>query len=400
MKKIIVVIMMFLVLIPGVYADIEYDELDAPVVNNEVNDSLLSPNAKSAILIEVSTGEILYQFNAHEKLAPASMTKMMSLVIIMEALDKGIIKYDDMITASSNAAGMGGSQILLEEGERMSVDDLLKGITIASGNDAVVALAEAIAGSEANFVKMMNEKAVAMGLKNSYFQNSHGLDAENHYSSAYDMAMIARELVKHEKIIEYSAIYEAYLREGTSRQTWLVNTNKLVRFKVGVDGLKTGYTSASGYCLTATMKKDDMRVIAVAMGEPSSTTRNAEVSNMLDYAFAQYGIQRLLSKSSVVDTIGLEKSKKEKVAVIPVDDVSILYKKVDQKIVPTYEIKYNKIKSSIKQGDIIGTLSILDGDKIVRTVNLTVVEEVKKANLLELFLRYTRDVVVGNINFK
>ena len=397
MKKLLVVSMMFLVLIPYVFADIEYEEYPIPVVNTE--DNLLAPNAKSAILIEVSTGEILYKYNPHEKLAPASMTKMMSLVIIMDAIEKGVIKYDDKITASSNAAGMGGSQILLEEGEQMSVDDLLKGITIASGNDAVVALAEAIAGSEANFVKMMNEKAVSMGLKNSYFQNSHGLDAENHYSSAYDMAMIARELVKYDKVIEYSAIYEAYLREGTNRQTWLVNTNKLVRFKVGVDGLKTGYTNASGYCLTATMKKDDMRVIAVVMGEPNSTTRNAEVSHMLDYAFAQYGIQKLLSKNSIVDTIELDKSKKEKVAVMPVEDVSILYKKTDGKIVPTYDIKYNKIKRSIKEGEIIGTLSIMSDDKIVRTVNLTVAEEVKKANLFELFLRYTRDVIVGNINF-
>ena len=156
---------------------------------------------------------------------------------------------------------LGGSQILLEEGEKMSIDDLLKGITIASGNDAVVAMAETIGGSEANFVTMMNKKANELGLKDTHFQNSHGLDEENHYSSAYDMAMIARELVKHEKILEYSSIYETYLRTGTDRQTWLVNTNKLVRFKEGVDGLKTGYTGDSGYCLTATMKKENMRVI-------------------------------------------------------------------------------------------------------------------------------------------
>jgi D-alanyl-D-alanine carboxypeptidase len=215
MKKIILIIMSFLILIPYAYAE-------------EKQSNLLAPNAKSAILIEVSTGEILYEHNSHEKLAPASMTKMMSLVIIMEAIEKGSIKYTDMITVSANASGMGGSQILLEEGEQMSVDDVLKGITIASGNDAVVAMAETIAGSEANFVKMMNEKVKALGLKDTYFQNSHGLDATNHYSSAHDMAIIARELVKHEKILEYSSIYETYLRTGTTRQTWLVNTNKVV----------------------------------------------------------------------------------------------------------------------------------------------------------------------------
>lgn len=389
MKKILLVVMTFLMLMPAVYAEKE----DKPT-------NLLAPNARSAILIEATTGEILYEYNTHEKLSPASMTKMMSLVLIMEAIESGVIKYSDMITVSSNASGMGGSQILLEEGEQMSVDDLLKGITIASGNDAVVAMAEAIAGSEANFVNMMNEKAKKMGLTDTYFQNSHGLDADNHYSSAHDMAYIAKELVKHNKILEYSSIYETYLRTGTDRQTWLVNTNKLVRFKQGVDGLKTGYTGASGYCLTATMQKDGMRIIAVVMGEPSSTVRNSEVSNMLDYAFAQYGMQKLLSKDIVVDTISLNKSKKEKVAVMPVEDVNILYKKTDKKIVPTYDIKYNKIKSSIKVGDIIGTMSIMDGDKIVRTVDLTVVEEVKKANLFELFIRYTRDIIVGNINFE
>lgn len=261
-------------------------------------------------------------------------------------------------------------------------------------------MAEAIAGSETNFVNMMNDKAKELGLKDTYFQNSHGLDAENHYSSAHDMAIIARELVKHDKILEYSSIYETYLRNGTDRQTWLVNTNKLVRFKQGVDGLKTGYTGASGYCLTATMQKDGMRIIAVVMGEPSSTVRNTEVSNMLDYAFAQYGLQKLISKEKVVDTITLNKSKKERVAVIPVEDVSILYKKTDKKIVPTYDIKYNKIKSNIKVGDIIGTMSIMDGDKEIRKVNLTVIEEVKKANLFELLVRYTKDIIVGNINFE
>ena len=365
----------------------------------EVNaeDNLLAQNAKSVILIEASTGEILYEYNAHEKLAPASMTKMMSLILIMEALDNGVIKYDDMITASSNASSMGGSQILLETGEQMSVDDLLKGITIASGNDAVVALAEAIGGSEANFVAMMNDKARELGLNDTYFQNCHGLDANNHYSSAYDMAMIAKELVKHEKILEYSSIYETYLRNGTDRQTWLVNTNKLVRFKSGVDGLKTGYTSNSGYCLTATMKKDGMRVIAVVMGEPSSSIRNDEVSSLLDYAFAQYKINKLISKDKVVDTVKLDKSTKSSVDIVPVEDISIVHKKIAKEIVPTYDIKYNKLNSEMKVGDIVGELNIMDGSDIIRTVKLTVKEDVERANIFELFFKYVRNVVTGDI---
>lgn len=197
-----------------------------PVINAQ--DNTLAPNAKSAILIEASTGKVLYEYNSHEKLAPASMTKMMSLLLIMESIDAGVINYDDMITVSANASKMGGSQILLETGEQMSVEDLLKGITVASGNDAVVALAEAIGGSEENFVEMMNNRAHELGLKDTNFKNCHGLDEENHYSSAYDMAMIAKELVKHEKILEFSSIYETYLRQNTDKQIWLVNTNKVI----------------------------------------------------------------------------------------------------------------------------------------------------------------------------
>lgn len=188
----------------------------------------LAPTSKSAIMLEVSTGEILFEKNSHERLHPASMTKMMSLLLIMESIEKNIIKLDDMVTVSSNASGMGGSQILLETNEQMSVDDLIKGVTIASGNDAVVALAERIAGTEEEFVNMMNNKVKELGLNDTNFKNSHGLDAANHYSSAYDMSIIAKELVKHEKILEYSRIYEMYLRENTDRKIWLVNTNKLV----------------------------------------------------------------------------------------------------------------------------------------------------------------------------
>ena len=220
MKKLFICFICLFMMIPCV-------NINAEEVKEEKS-NVLAPNAKSAILLEESTGKILYEFNSHEKLEPASMTKMMSLLLIMEAIEKDVIKWDQMITVSSNASGMGGSQILLETGEKMSVDDLVKGIAIASGNDAVVALAEAIAGTEENFVKMMNDKLVELGLKDSNFKNCHGLDEEGHYSSAYDMAHIARELVKHEKILEYSSIYETYLREGTDKKIWLVNTNKVV----------------------------------------------------------------------------------------------------------------------------------------------------------------------------
>ena len=216
-------------------------------INVKAEDLNLAQNAKSAILMEASTGEIIFEKNSHEKLHPASMTKMMSMLLILENIEKGVINWDDIVTVSSNASSMGGSQILLETNEQMSVSDLFKGIAVASGNDAVVAMAEKIAGTEEEFVNMMNKRGVELGLTDTNFKNCHGLDDANHYSSASDMAKIAMELVKHEKLFEYTSIYEDYLREGTDRKFWLVNTNKLVRFYSGADGLKTGYTGEAGF---------------------------------------------------------------------------------------------------------------------------------------------------------
>jgi len=389
MKKVLICIICLFMMIPFVSSE--------EIKENKNN--VLANNAKSAILLEASTGEILYEFNSHEKLEPASMTKMMSLLLIMEAIENKVITLDQMITVSSNASGMGGSQILLETGEKMSVDDLLKGIAIASGNDAVVALAEAIAGTEENFVKMMNDKLVELGLKDSNFKNCHGLDEEGHYSSAYDMAYIAKELVKHDKILEYSSIYETYLREGTDKKIWLVNTNKLVRFKSGVDGLKTGYTEGAGFCLTATMKQNNMRVISTVMGEPDSQTRNNEVSSMLDYAFAQVGLKKVLSKKSVVEKITLTKSKLDEIKIVPKEDVNVLYKKVEGEITPTYEIKLDEINAPIKKGDIVGKLYVMNNDDVINEVDLTVSDDVEKCNLFELYLKYLKNILGGNIKF-
>jgi len=361
-----------------------------------LDDNKLTPNAKSAILIEASTGEVLYEVNAHEKLAPASMTKMMSLLLIMESIDAGVINLEDMITISSNASAMGGSQILLETGETMSVDDLLKGIAVASGNDAVVALAEAIGGTEENFVDMMNKRANELGLTDTNFKNCHGLDEENHYSSAYDMAIIAKELVKHQKILDYSSIYETYLRKGTDKEIWLVNTNKLVRFKSGVDGLKTGYTTNSGYCLTATMQKNGMRVIGVVMGEDDSNTRNNEMSGLLDYAFAQYNLKNILKKGSVVKEVKLDKSDKKYVSLVANDDINALYKKMDKEQSYESKIKINKIPASIKKGTILGSISVYDkNNKLIKEVDLVANENINKLSIGKLFLKNIKNFVLG-----
>ena len=362
-------------------------------VSKEVD---LASNAKSAIIIEQSSGQVLYEKNSHEKIAPASMTKMMSLLLIMEKIDSGKIKLDDVVTVSKNAYSMGGSQILLEENEQMTVQDLLKGVAIASGNDAVVALAEYIAGTEDNFVKMMNSKVQELGLSDTNFKNCHGLDEEGHYSSAYDMAMIGRALLDHEKILDYTSIYETYLREDTDRKIWLVNTNKLVRFKTGVDGLKTGYTKTAGYCLTATMKKENMRVIATVMGEDSIENRNSEVSSMLDYSFSQYKMEKYISKNKTLKKIYNNKTKNEVIEIVPYDDVNILTSVIDE-INSSYEIKIDNIKTNIKKGDKVGEIIVKNNGKVVSRMNLTVKNDVKKANLFELYIKYLKDIASGNM---
>lgn len=369
-----------------------------PMNNVKAEELKLAENAKSAILLEPTTGEIIFEKNSHEKLHPASMTKMMSMLLIVEAIEDGVIKWDDVVTVSENAAGMGGSQILLEVGEQMTVDDLFKGIAVASGNDAVVALAEKIGGSEAIFVDMMNERAKELGLTDTNFKNPHGLDDENHYSSAYDMAMIAKELVKHDKVLEYTSIYEDYLRENTDRKIWLVNTNKLVRFYDGVDGLKTGYTASAGYCLTATAKKNNSRFIAVAMGEPDSKTRNAEISEMLDYAFAQYEVEILLNTDSVIGTKEVEKGKKKYVDLVPLEQVGFLNKKGTNKKNASYEVVADNLKAPLKIGDVVGKLIIKEDESVIREVHVTVSEDIEKANILELYFRHLTDILKGDVN--
>lgn len=357
----------------------------------------LAKNAKSAIMIEASTGEVLFEKNSHEKLHPASMTKMMSMLLILENIENGNLSWDEMITVSENASSMGGSQILLETNEQMSVEDLFKGIAIASGNDAVVALSERIAGSKEEFVSMMNKRAKELGLTDTNFKNPHGLDDANHYSSAYDMSLIAKELVKHPKVLEFSSIYEDYLRKGTEREIWLVNTNKLVRFYEGVDGLKTGYTKEAGYCLTATAEKNGMRIITVVMGEEDSKTRNKETTEMLNYAFSKYELETLLTKESSLGKITIDKTLDDTVTLVPKENITSLNKRGQKKKNLTYKVDVNELKAPIKRGDKVGKLKINEDGKHVRTIDITVNKDVKPANYIELYYIYLRNILTGKI---
>lgn len=370
--------------------------ISIPLVKAEETEDL-APNAKSAIMIEASTGEILFQKNKDEKLAPASMTKMMSMLLIMEEIENGNLKWNEMITTSEKASSMGGSQIFLKVGEKMTVEDLLKGVAIASGNDAVVALAERVSGSEEQFVKRMNVRAKDLGLKNTNFINATGLTADNHYSSAYDMSLIAKELVKHEKILEFTSTYEDYLRKDTKSPFWLVNTNRLVRFKEGVDGLKTGFTDEAGYCLTATMKKDNMRLITVVMKEENTSKRSADTTKMLDYGFNIYMVQTILDEKTTIEKKKVELGKTLTTEIVPKENITILNKKSDEQKNITYKTNINKIIAPVKKGDKVGTIDIIEDNNIISTIDATVKEDISKANILTIYLRNLKEIISGNL---
>lgn len=361
--------------------------------NGDTDALNLASKAKSAILIEKDTGKILYDKNAHEKLPPASMTKIMTLLLIMEALDEGNLKLEETIRVSENAASMGGSQIFLEAGEEMSVKDLLKGIAIASGNDASVALAERISGSEDAFVKAMNKKAGELKLKNTQFQNVTGLPAENHYSTAYDMAIMAKALLKYESITDYTSIYEDYLRKGKENEFWLVNTNKLVKFYPGVDGLKTGFTNEAKYCLTATAEKNDMRVIAVIMGANTTKERNAAISKMLDYAFNHFATTKLFKKGQTITKLDMLKAEEKDVNIVASESISTIHKKGEQKKdISTNVILKKDLELPLEKGEKAGELIVKMGDKAVSKTPLIIDKDVKQASYITLWKRTLQDM--------
>lgn len=355
----------------------------------------LAKNATSAIMIESSTGEVIFKKNENEKRPPASMTKMMSMLLIMEALEKGNITLEEEVTTSAYASSMGGSQIFLKVGEKMSINDMLKGIAIGSANDATVALAERIAGTEESFVKLMNDKAVSLGCKNTNFKNATGLDAENHYSTAYDMSLIAKELVRHKKILEYTKTYEDYLRKDTSSPFWLVNTNKLVRFYSSVDGLKTGFTKEAGYCLTSTAEKDNMRLITVVMNEPTPQIRNSETTSMLDYGFNMYSIDKLLDTNTTLEKVKVDLGKTLDAEIVPTEEVKILNSKTSDKRNVKYDLELNRIKAPVKKGDIVGTIKVYEEGNIINEIPATVKYDIDKASILTIYYRNFKNLMMG-----
>ncbi|WP_078596994.1 D-alanyl-D-alanine carboxypeptidase family protein [Evansella clarkii] len=359
----------------------------------------LADQATSAILIERDTGEVLYEKNSKEQLPPASMTKIMTMLLIMEAIDTGKLKWDDKVRASERAASMGGSQIFLEPGEEMTVEEMMKGIAIASGNDASVAMAEHLAGSEEQFVQMMNDKAKELGLKSTKFQNSNGLPAEDHYSSASDLAIMAKTLLKYEDITKYTSLYEDYLREDSEDKFWLVNTNKLVKFYPGVDGLKTGYTSEAKYCLTASANKNGMRIIAVVMGAPTPKERNRQITEMLDYAYSQYELQQRYKRGDLLGEAKISKGSLPNVSVLVEENVSLLLKKGESTEGITERLEIDQpVPAPVQKGDPVGRLYVEKDGKVLSETVVVAETDITAASYWTLMKR-TASLLVGKRNF-
>lgn len=358
----------------------------------------MAPHATSAILMEMDSGTVLYEKNPHQKLPPASITKIMTLLLIMEALDRGEIKLTDKVRTSERAASMGGSQIFLQAGEEMTVEEMIKGIAIASGNDASVAMAEHIAGTEEAFVAKMNERARQLGMKNTHFVNSNGLPAADHYSTAYDIAIMSRELLKHELITKYTGIYQDYLRKESDNPFWLVNTNRLVRFYEGVDGLKTGYTSEAKYCLSATAKRNNMRVIAVVLGEPDTKTRNSEVAAMFNYAFTHYQVFPIFKRGEVVEQLRVDKGKEPKVNVVTSQAVSLLTKRGERPEMFTREVVLKPfVQAPVSTEDVIGHIFIKkDGVEVAR-IDLHPQKTISQASLWEILKRTSKLILLSYV---
>ena len=393
MKKWVIYIMCICLLfsIPAQAATVsmEYNatDLDVPLTADSVTTATdaiqLDIKAKSAILLEPVTGQILYESNADEQTAPASITKIMSLLLVMEALENGTLALDTVVTASEHACSMGGSQIWLEPNEQMTVDELLKAAVIASANDATVALGEAIAGSEEGFVNLMNEKAKALGMNNTHFINCTGLDADGHLTSAHDVAIMSAQLIRHDLIKQYSTVWMDTLRNGESE---LVNTNKLVRFYEGCTGLKTGTTSSAGYCLSATAERGGMQLVAVVMDGETSTDRFEGAKKLLNYGFANYNFTTVKADLGANPTIKVNRGITDSVGVTAKSELSILLPKTTAaNITQTIDLP-EAIDAPVNTTDTIGHIYVMNGEERIGVIELAAASTVDRLNISHTFV--------------
>ncbi|MDI6619392.1 MAG: D-alanyl-D-alanine carboxypeptidase family protein [Clostridiales bacterium] len=352
-------------------------------------------NAKSALLMDFSSGKILYEKNSHEKLPPASVTKIMTMLLTLEAVDSGKIKLNDMVTVSDYACTMGGTQLFLAPGEKRTVEELLKGVTVESANDAAVALAEYLKGSEELFVKSMNERAKQLGMNDTHFSNCNGLPIENHYTSAYDIAIMSRELLKHSKIFNYTKIWMETISEGRQKPFTMVNKNKMIRTYNGCDGLKTGSTDEAKFCISATAIRNNMRLISVIMASPTRDIRNKEAGKLMDYGFANYEDVKLADKKDVIGKVKVLKGKEPSINAVPRDDFNILIEKGSKSEI-TKEIRINKtLSAEIKKGQKIGEIIASMNGKEIGSMDIVSDGTVKKASSIDLIGKSFREWITS-----
>ncbi len=353
--------------------------------------------SESGIIMEASTGKILFDKNMDEQKSPASMTKIMTMLLTVEAIESGKISLDDEVNISANASKMGGSQVYLEENSTATVEMLLKSIAIGSANDASVAVAEKIGGTESNFVNMMNKRAKELGAVNTTFKNPHGLDEEGHLTTAHDLALIAKELIKHKEILKLTSTYETTITHKNGKSLWLVNTNKLIKFYNGLDGLKTGFTDNAGYCLTGTMLRNDMRLITVTMKAPTKEDRNTDTINLMEYAYSMYYKSTLIKKDKKIGDMFIDNAKKRKISYYLKEDASVILDKDVRNIKYNYSVKLNNVKAPLKKNDVVGTLTLHLNNQDIN-YNLIVKENIKKSNYFVRLNNYLKDIINGNLN--
>jgi D-alanyl-D-alanine carboxypeptidase (penicillin-binding protein 5/6) len=348
-------------------------------LNVKAEGEAIKVEAKSALLVEPMSGKILYEKNTHEKFAPASVTKIMTMLLTMEAVDNGKIKFSDKVTISENAKKMGGSTMLLDTGEIRTVEELIKGIAIASGNDAAVAMAEYLGGSEEAFTVIMNERAKGLGMNDTSFKNCTGLPADGHLSSAYDIYIMSKELLKHPSILKYSGTYMETISEGRRTPIELVNHNKLVRFFKGCDGLKTGFTNEAKYCISATAVRDGVRMLSVIMGAPTYKIRNRDASMLLNFGFSKFESKKLVNKGDDVEKISLNKNGDKFFMAKAAEDFSVtLEKGASSKL--TTKIILQESKKNYKQGEVAGYCEFYNNGELIGKVNIYSDRDIKKSS--------------------
>lgn len=355
-------------------------------INEEKPD--LALNSSSVVLIEPNSKQVIYEENKDEKHYPASMTKMMGMYIVLDNIQKGNLKWNDMVTASEYASSMGGTQIFLEQNEKMSVEDLFKSVCINSANDAITALGEHIAGSTPAFVSLMNKTAKQLGMNNTNFVNPTGFDDENHYTTPYDMALVASELVKfNEDLFRFTRLKEDYVRKDSSNPFWLVNTNKMLGHFDGLDGLKTGFTSKANYNLTATAKRNGVRLISVVMNVDTIAHRSQDTATLLNYGFNKMTAIKVFEKNDIITYVNFNNSLNTKTPVIVKEDVVVVTNKEVTKEDLKAEIEITILEAPLKKGDCVGYLTIIDKDDIKHTYRIYVDEEVSKANFFDYLFK-------------